>query len=59
MIQLTERGRETANLCYDLLETFFTEIDAADGLENMPGPDEIYVQRIEDIAKRARLLLSL
>jgi len=58
MIALTEEGEILAMKCRNVLEGFLAEIDQTDGLEDSLRPDEIYVERLTDISKRASFVLE-
>ncbi len=58
MISLTEKGKDVASECRKSLEAFLSNIDAADGLEDSLRSDEVYIQRLTDISRRAAFVLE-
>lgn len=58
MIGLTEKGADVANFCHKTLDAFLSKVDSVHGLEDSQTPDELYVERMIDIGKRAAFVLE-
>ena len=58
MIALTEKGKNTAAECREVFEDFLSDIDAGEGLEESLRTDDVYVERLVDISKRATFVLD-
>lgn len=57
MIRLTEHGQNVAKECHEVFKSFLTDIDSTDGLQDSTRADDVYVERMTDISKRAAFVL--